>query len=1020
MFAAQRPQLTPEQAAATASRLFGIDTQARALPSERDQNFRLTDGGGAHWVLKISNGKDEPALLEMQHLILECLEGAGGNYKFPSVQPTAGGELIAGIDGVDGTRHLVRLLGWVPGRPLALARPHSPSLLAQLGRLTGTVSRALAEVSHPAAARTLKWDLRTALPTVRANLSHIDDRERRHQVAKLIDAIEQRLRALAPDLRVGLIHNDANDYNVLVDPAAGVGTESRVRGLIDVGDALDSWLVAEPAVAIAYAMLGKLDLLAVAAIIASNHHAEFPLLEAEIEALFDLATLRLCLSVANTARHRLDEPDNEYLSISEIPAWEALDRIAALPGRIASYRMRAACGLEPCGPAATLRAWLEGHADSFAPVVEPALDGALVLDLSVGGTDMGNGAPGSFTATDTEKRVFGLMKQAGTTVGIGRYDEARCWYGGELFAAPADEAPRRRTVHLGIDLFLAAGAAVHAPLAGTVVSAAVNAGELDYGPTVILEHQPEGGPRFFTLYGHLTAGSIAALVPGQQIAAAESFATIGPYPENGNWAPHLHLQLIVDRLGFATDFPGVAAPDEKAVWLSLSPDPNLLLGIDPDRLRDTALDTAAIAELRARHIGPSLSISYQRPIHVVRGFRQFLYDAEGQPFLDAVNNVPHVGHSHPKVVAAAAAQNAVLNTNTRYWHKLLVRYAERLVATLPDPLEVCYFVCSGSEANELAVRLARTATGRRDMVVLDGAYHGNTSLLIEMSPYKHDGPGGAGAPDWVHVATMPDPYRGRCRADDEECGANLAEHVREACEAAGERGVAGFMAEPLLGCGGQVIPPPGYLAAAFEHTRTAGGICIADEVQIGFGRAGTHFWAFESQGAVPDVVTLGKPIGNGFPLAVVVTTREIADAFANGMEYFNTFGGNPVACAVGLAVLDVIEQEGLQENARLVGERLLAGLRQLESEHTIVGNTRGLGLYLGAELVRNPETLEPATEEASYVINRMRDHGILVSTDGPLHNVIKIKPPLCFDEHDADRLVETLEGILREDVFSRT
>ncbi len=301
------------------------------------------------------------------------------------------------------------------------------------------------------------------------------------------------------------------------------------------------------------------------------------------------------------------------------------------------------------------------------------------------------------------------------------------------------------------------------------------------------------------------------------------------------------------------------------------------------------------------------------------------------------------------------------------------------------------------------------------MVVVDGAYHGNTTSLVELSPYKFDGPGGAGAPPWVHTAALPDPYRGAYAGYGEETGRRYAAHVEEAVAAAAARGgVAAFFCESLPGCGGQIVLPDGYLAGAYRHVREAGGVCVADEVQVGFGRVGTHFWGFETQDVVPDIVTLGKPIGNGHPLAAVVTTPEIAASFANGMEYFNTFGGNPVSCAVGLAVLDVIEEERLQENARRVGERLRAGLLELAHRHALIGDVRGRGLYIGVELVLDRASLEPAPRHASYIIERLRDHGILLSTDGPLHNVLKIKPPLVFTAADADRLVDALDRVLDE------
>ena len=423
-----------------------------------------------------------------------------------------------------------------------------------------------------------------------------------------------------------------------------------------------------------------------------------------------------------------------------------------------------------------------------------------------------------------------------------------------------------------------------------------------------------------------------------------------------------------------------------------------------------------IITLRERLLGPSLSVSYDKPLKIVRASMQYLYDQEGRAYLDAVNNVPHVGHCHPRVVDAARKQNALLNTNTRYLHDHIVNYAQALTATMPDPLRVCFFVNSGSEANDLALRLARAHTGHEDIVVVDGAYHGNLSSLIEISPYKFDGAGGEGAPAHVHKTPMPDGYRGLFGSSDVEAGKKYADRVRDAIVDAhgANRTVAAFICESLLGCGGQIVPPPGYLKEAFDHVRAAGGVAIADEVQVGFGRVGSHFWAFETQDALPDIVTLGKPIGSGHPMACVVTTPEIAASIDRGMEYFNTYGGNPVSCAVGLAVLDVIEEENLQQNARDVGAHLIAGLGALRETHSLIGDVRGLGLFVGIELVRDRQSLEPADREASFIVERMKNEGILVSTDGPLHNVIKIKPPLVFTRPNADSLIQTLDRILDE------
>jgi 4-aminobutyrate aminotransferase-like enzyme len=416
-----------------------------------------------------------------------------------------------------------------------------------------------------------------------------------------------------------------------------------------------------------------------------------------------------------------------------------------------------------------------------------------------------------------------------------------------------------------------------------------------------------------------------------------------------------------------------------------------------------------LLDLRRRNLGPSLSLSYQEPLKIVRGRGQYLYDEAGRAYLDGVNNVCHVGHCHPRVVRAICEQAAALNTNTRYLHDLIVEYARRLTATLPEPLSVCYFVCSGSEANELALRLARTYTGRQDTMVVDHAYHGNTNAAIDISPYKFNGPGGRGAPPHVRVAPAPDPYRGLYRAPETDLGHQYARHV---ADLAATCLPAAFIAESILSCGGQIVLPNGYLAAAYDAVRAAGGVCIADEVQVGFGRVGSHFWAFETQGVVPDIVTMGKPIGNGHPMGAVVTTPPIADAFNNGMEYFNTFGGNPVSCAAGLAVLDVIQDEGLQQHALETGAYFMDQLRTLMDRHPVIGDVRGLGLFIGIEFVSDREARTPDAATASAAVEALKAEGILLSTDGPDHNVIKIKPPLPFDRENANSISIALNRFL--------
>lgn len=1072
-----RPDLSPQDAVAVAEKHFPIAfSGAEPLPSDRDQNFLLTGReSGRRYVLKLAHAGEERSVLDFQNRILEHLGRAG--FSLSKVIFSMDGREVVEVPGGEGATFLTRLLTWIPGDLLRQVNPQFPSLLHSLGAYLGSMDRALEDFAHPAQDRELKWDLKLASQVVRSHLAHVDDPGRRSLLDEMAERFAERLGPLVPGLRLSVIHGDANDHNVLVDEwDPGMDPrDRRVTGLVDFGDALRSYTAGDAAIAAAYAMLGKDDPFTAASHVVAGYHRALPLREAEVAALFPLMGLRLCASVAISAHQKKREPDDEYLTVSEAPAWALLERLRGESMDYPHFLLRQACGLESVPGSSHVVEWLKAHGHEAAPVVgHLSTTPVHVFDLGVDSGEFA-AAPEAEDVVGWTRIVFQRMEAMGAEVGVGRYDEVRRWYTSDIFRAPSEGVAEWRTVHMGVDLFLPAGSPVFSPFDGVVHSVANNAGNLDYGPTVILEHRVEGPAspplRFWTLYGHLAEDVVAGLEPGTRLARGTAFAHIGSFPVNGNWAPHVHFQLITHTLGRRGDFPGVARPSQRELWKALSPDPNLVLRIpDPDRgafASRPGLPSGAplaatggrsveeIMEARQSHLGPNLSISYRTPLKIVRGSRQFLYDHHGQPFLDAVNNVPHVGHCHPRVVEAGRRQMAVLNTNTRYLHDSLVEYAERLVATLPEPLSVVYFVCSGSEANELALRMANAHTGRHDVVVVEGAYHGNTSAMVELSPYKFDGPGGEGPRPWVHKTLIPDPYRGRFRAlpstdagvpateppmglpvlrsrrggrkeaeagepeylPATELGPRYADHLRTVLAQLRDQGrePAAFFCEPLLGCGGQIVLPVGYLAAAYRHVREAGGVCVADEVQVGFGRVGTHFWAFETQGVVPDIVTLGKPMGNGHPMGALVTTPDIAASFTTGMEYFNTFGGNPVSCAIGMAVLDVLRDEGLQENARVVGEGLLAGLGALKEVHPLVGDVRGLGLYLGVELVEDRESRTPATTRAARVKERLRERRILISTDGPHDNVLKIKPPMVFTLQDADRLVGCLDSVLGED-----
>ena len=420
------------------------------------------------------------------------------------------------------------------------------------------------------------------------------------------------------------------------------------------------------------------------------------------------------------------------------------------------------------------------------------------------------------------------------------------------------------------------------------------------------------------------------------------------------------------------------------------------LALKANRLSSNVDDDESLKQRRAVILGNAEHLSYDRPLHTVRGEGTWLFDGDGRAYLDAYNNVPHVGHCHPRVVTAIAEQAAMLNTNTRYLFASIVEYSERITATLPEGLDVCLFVSSGSEANDLAWRIAKTCSRNSGGLVMERAYHGVTEAVMDLSPYNISRREDLAA----HIETLapPDDYRGEWKRDDPERGQKYAGLADQAIERLRNKGhqPAAVMVDSILSSNGIMVPAPGYLAGVFDRVRAAGGLCIADEVQSGFGRLGSHLWGFETGEVVPDIVTFGKPIGNGHPMGLVVTTRALADSFGEQHEFFSTTAGNPVSCTAALAVLDVIEREFLKENALRIGTMLSNGIRELGARYPIIGDVRGAGLFIGVELVRNRETLEPATGETRTVVNLMREDGVLIGVEGAYHNVLKIRPPLVF------------------------
>lgn len=418
----------------------------------------------------------------------------------------------------------------------------------------------------------------------------------------------------------------------------------------------------------------------------------------------------------------------------------------------------------------------------------------------------------------------------------------------------------------------------------------------------------------------------------------------------------------------------------------------------------------ALLERRERSLGKAYRLFYEPPVHIVSGEGVWLWDADGNKYLDVYNNVPHVGHCHPRVVAAICEQARTLNTHTRYLHERVIEYAEKLTARFPVGLDIAMFACTGTEANELALRLARARTGATGMIVTDNAYHGNSWAIAQITTTYESSEKRAG-----NIVTVPSPdsYRGPY-AGDPRAADKYAAHLQEAIDTLRGRGLrpAAFIVDTIFSNEGLPTVPAGYLARAVDIVRKAGGVFIADEVQPGFGRMGSHFWGFEKHAVIPDIATMGKPMGNGYPVSAVVTSSGVVDAFARHSHYFNTFGGTPVACAAALAVLEVIEQEGLQANALETGDYLLEGLRELASSTPLIGDIRGGGLFIGIDLVRDKTSREPATSETVRAVNLLRQQGVLIGSTGKFDNILKIRPPLVFSKQNADFLLQKLALVL--------
>ena len=955
-----RPRLTVADAASIAADLYGLAGTARELGSNQDRNFRIdvtTGAGSTAYVLKVHNAAFSAAELNAQDAAMRHLASHGLRVPVP----------VPGRDGVleqhwsDGGQRLsVRLLSFLEGQPLASRASFTDETVAGLGRIAGAVARQLSDFSAPGLDRVLQWDLRQAPRVVERLAPHITHDVRRERVREAAAAATSRLAGVRDGLRVQPIHGDVTDDNVL----AAKDSEAP-DAVLDFGDLAEGWLVAELATTVA-SILRHLPTTPLAALSAVRAFDELvPLTDAEVAALWPLVVLRGATLVASGEHQVRTDAGNQYAEERTEDEWSGFELATRIGFEEAEAAVRDAVRRPTAAPVRLLDAVATGDVE--------------VLDFSVTSHALDEGRwlePG--VEWDVAREALSRVSVAAAAFGEHRLTRA--------VPHSRSEAP---VLAQGWELFVRSGEIVSAPLDCDVVAV---------------------GPDHLVLSGggvHLRVQGLtpwAAAAPGSHLAAGSPVGRVAPQVQG--WG-RLGVQRLTDPHDSVPMF--TTPSQERDPGRAL--DPADVIGLTPGPRR---FDPASELRRRSRVFASAQERYYRDPPQIERGWKQHLVSSEARVYLDMVNNVTIIGHAHPRQVAAVAGQLALVNTNSRFLYRALADLSERLVELAPDPsLDTVLLVNSGTEAVELALRLAQVHTGRRDVVALQEGYHGWSTGADAITTSASDNPGAlATRPAWVEVADVPNPYRGRHRGRDSATAyvADLRQRV-ERMVAQG-RPPAAFVCEPVLGNAGGVLLPEGYLRAVYDLFRRHGGLCIADEVQVGLGRLGHHTWGVQQQGAVPDLICIAKAIGNGYPLGAVITRRDVAESLAREGSFFSSAGGSPASSVAGLAVLDVIRDEGLQRNAARVGDHLAERLSRLADRHRLIGAVHGTGLYLGVELVRDRETLEPAAEEAAALCERLLGLGVIVQPTSERRNVLKIKPPLCLDLESADFFVDALDDAL--------
>jgi len=953
------PHVSSDRAAQLLEQHYGLTGTLQSLGSQQDLNYRV-DSDRGRFVLKICRGDYAAVELQAQHAALNSLK-ADAHVQVPEViQALTGEELLSVV--VDGQTLHLRLLGYIDGQPLT-HQPHlGRDVIAGFGELCGRMSLALADFKHPGLDRTLQWDPRHAQALIAHLLATLENLPQRAALEQAAEQVATRLHAVADRLPWQAVHMDITDDNVVWQRDAQ--RHWQVRGVIDFGDLVHTWRIADLSVTCA-ALLhhAEGDPFAILPAIQACH-AVTPLEPAELQALWPLIVARAAVLVLSSEQQQRLDPDNTYLLKNAEHEWEIFHVATSVAFELMEAAILSSVGQAP--------APIDGQ--GFAPLL-PGLVGRefALIDLGVLSPHFD---AGNWEQPGIDQR---LLQDAAVVHGLAasRYGQYR------LSRTQPDSAHEPETFPLHVELQVPQGTAVEAPFAG-IVRSGVN-GELQV-------HSNAVNVRLWGVKALVQPGG--AVLKGQVIGAVE-----GP----------LTVQLC------RTDGPAplFCTPSRAQAWQTLCPSPAAVLGLACDA--EPELDPEALLARRDASFARSQKHYYVDPPRIERGWRNHLIDMQGRSYLDMLNNVAVLGHGHPRMAAVAARQWSLLNTNSRFHYAAIAEFSERLLALAPEGMDRVFLVNSGTEANDLAIRLAWAYSGGRDMLSVLEAYHGWSVAADAVSTSIADNPKALSSrPDWVHPVTAPNTYRGEFRGQD-----SAPDYVRSvehnlAKIAASKRPLAGFICEPVYGNAGGISLPPGYLQQVYARVRAQGGVCIADEVQVGYGRMGHFFWGFEEQGVVPDIITMAKGMGNGQPLGAVITRREIAEALEAEGYFFSSSGGSPVSCRIGMAVLDVMQEEKLWENAQVVGGHFKARLEQLIDRHPLVGAVHGSGFYLGLELVRDRQTLEPATEETTLLCDRLRELGIFMQPTGDYLNILKIKPPMVTSRRSVDFFVDMLSKVLDE------